>query len=144
MNPTVIVRVLHRLGEDLHSLGGRFFFRLLRRRGGRSVPLFIPGFGEIFHIDKPVTGATECFRGLTLTKAVDHKPVLPQPLRQTGEIAVGTNEAKSVELALVHEIHSVDHQRDVGSVLARGVVTLLMLQDRERLYRTVPSRKTAP
>jgi hypothetical protein len=46
-----------------------------------------------------------------------------------GEIAVGRHEAETVETTTMKQVHRVDHQRYVGSVLAGGVSELLLRDD---------------
>ena len=56
-----------------------------------------------------------------------NEPGLSNAKGETGEIAVGGDEAKAVEPTAVKEIHRVDDQRDIGGVLA--------LDERELLDR---------
>ncbi len=55
-------------------------------------------FNQIPDIDEPVAGTAKCFRGLALSETVDHQSILPQALRQPGEIAVRTDKAEAVQL----------------------------------------------
>ena len=65
-----------------------------------------------------------------------------QALREAREVAVARNETETVEPALVHQVHGVDHQRDIGRVLPRRVAALLVLQDSDELlggYDAIPT-----
>ena len=106
--------------------GGSFFAADGGVAAVLAVPFFFYRFNQILDIDEPVAGTAKCLRGLALAEAVDHQSILPQALRQPGEIAVRTDKTEAVQLAFVHQVHGINHKRDVGSVFAGCVVALLM------------------
>ena len=96
---------------------------------------------KVLQVDEPGARTAESFGRLALTEAVNDQPIFSEPLRQSREVTVGGHETEPVELAFRHQIHCIDYQRDVGSVLARGVAALLVLENGVRLHSPVPANE---
>src|SRR5665811_2140021 len=102
------------------------------REAGKTVY----GFGEP---KTPRSLVAERARRLRLTEPVYGLPRLPQPGGELGEVAVGGNQAETVQVPGVEEVHRVDDQRAIGGVLAGGVGELLQRLDRMGVDRFLPS-----
>ncbi len=50
---------------------------------------------------------------------------MPQLHRERGEVAVPGHDAKAVDLASVHALHRIDHERHIGGVFAGGMAEKL-------------------
>ena len=79
------------------------------------------GLGQqVLGVDEPAAGLAEALGCLLLAEAVDVGALLAQARGQPREVAVRRDQAEAVEPAAVQQVHGVDHQRDVGGVLARS------------------------
>jgi sucrose-phosphate synthase-like glycosyltransferase len=125
---------------DRHNLYGsvaypfddcRRLARWLKRRGclngigrvGRR------GRQQVLRIDETPTRLPETLRGLLLAEPIHIDALFANAGGKPGKVAVGRNETESVEPPAVQKVHCVDHQRDVGGVLARCIGKLLLWDD---------------
>ena len=76
---------------------------------------------------------------LLLAEAEDVDALLADAGGEPSEVAVGGDQAEAVEAAAVEQVHRVDHQRDVGGVLAGRVGELLLRDDRVLRQHVAPS-----
>src|SRR5690606_30995461 len=120
---------------------------LLRRR--LLLPAF-PGVVAVARVDVEVLGVDELVAGrdeglgrFLLAETVHGQALLADTRGQAGEVAVAGNDAETVEIARVHQVHRVDDQRAVGGVLAGGVVELLDRRDRVGEQAVLPAAKVA-
>jgi hypothetical protein len=67
----------------------------------------------------------EALWGLLLAEPVDIGALFPKTRGKACEVAVRRDKAETVQPAAVQKVHGVDHERDIGRVLARGVGTSL-------------------
>src|SRR5690606_18693096 len=80
--------------------------------------------------DETPASLAETLRCLQFTKAIDFDPLLSNTCSQSSEVTVRRNETKAIKPPRVQEIHGVDYQRDIGSVLTSRVGKLLLRNDR--------------
>ena len=110
------------------SLGGRPLF------GSRNL-----GLGQqVLGVDEPAARLPETLGRLLLAEAVDIGALFPQTRCKAREVAVRRDETEAVEPAAVQKVHGVDHQGDVGRVLASRVGELLVRIDRISLEDVGP------
>src|SRR5690606_16053696 len=69
-------------------------------------------------------------RAFSLAEAVHVDALLTNAGGEPGEVAVRGYQTEAVEAAAVQQVHRVDHEGDVGGVLAGGVRELLLRDDR--------------
>jgi hypothetical protein len=98
---------------------------------------------DVLHEDEPLAGLAERVRRLLLADPVDVEPLLADAAGQPGEIAVGTDQHEAVEAARMHQVHRVDHQRDVGGVLAHRIGGLMVRHDPELRLHAGPALHVA-
>ena len=84
---------------------------------------------EVFGVDEATTRLPEALRRFPLPEPVHVQSLLADAGCKPGEIAVGRDEAEPVKSPAVQEIHGIDHQGDVGRVLACRIGELLLGDD---------------
>jgi hypothetical protein len=96
---------------------------------GRHRSRWRRGRQQVFRIDETPARLPETLRGLLFAKAVHIDALFANAGSDPREVTVGRHEAESIESTAVQKIHCVDHQRDVGGVLARRIGKLLLRDD---------------
>ena len=92
-------------------------------------------------------GLAEAFRGGRAAEAENVQALFADAGGQAGEVGVAADEAEAVHVAGVQQVHGVDHQRDIGGVLARcphaGDSELLLRDQRVARQCLVPAGQPA-
>src|SRR5580700_11594485 len=91
-----------------------------RHEGDPAAPPRRPGGARICRGADPGSrrGQPKALRRLLFPEAEDIDALFPDARSEPREIAVGRDEAKPIETATMQKVHSVDHQCDVGRILA--------------------------
>ena len=89
-----------------------------------SSPLARP-VGDHGEVDELVAGVAQRLRRLVLPEHVDLLARLAQPVGEAGEVAVAGDQRERLDVAVVQQVHRVDHEREVGGVLAGRVGVLV-------------------
>lgn len=119
MKPFAIgIDALHGLGDQGDRLDHRAFggegaggaFAAGGGDDGGGGGGFRLGLGhDVFDQDKAVADLAQAFGGFGFTDANDLKPFFADTAGEPCEIAVGADQHKAIELALVQDVHRVDH-----------------------------------
>ena len=88
-----------------------------------------PESQQVLGVDKSPACLAETLRRLLLAETEYVDALLANTGREPGKIAVGGNQAETVEPAAVQQIHRVDDERDVRGILACRVGELLLGYD---------------
>jgi len=84
---------------------------------------------QVLGVDEAPACLPKALRRLVFAEAVDVHALLADAGREPREIAVRRHEAEAVEAPAVQQVHGIDHERDVGGVLARDIGELLLRND---------------
>lgn len=84
---------------------------------------------QVLSVDESTARLSETLWRFLFAKAEDVHAQFAYPSGQASKIAVGRYEAEAVEAPAVQQIHRIDHEGDVGGVLAGGVGELLLWDD---------------
>lgn len=106
------------VGKRLEGLGGQ----------GRILNCYCWTSKQILRVHEAAAGLPKALRRLLFPEAEDIDALFPDARSEPREIAVGRDEAKPIETATMQKVHSVDHQCDVGRILA-GRIRKLLLRD---------------
>src|ERR1700738_2763559 len=107
------------VGKRLEGLGGQ----------GRILNCYWWTSKQILRVHEVAAGLPKALRRLLFAEAEDIDALFPDARSEPREIAVGRDEAKPIETATMQKVHSVDHQCDVGRILAGRIRKLLLREN---------------
>lgn len=111
-------------GKSRNFLRGGFLDRRSCRRWFGGCGFFDRRIEDV-EIDELVAGSDERARGLSFSKTVDCDALFADAGRQSREVAVAGNDAKSGEAPGVKQVHGVDDHRAVRGILTGCICELL-------------------
>jgi hypothetical protein len=100
--------------------------------------LIIGVAAQVLRVDEPAAGLPEALRRLLLAEAEHVDALFADARGQPREVAVRRHQAEAVEPPAMQQVHRVDHQRDVGGILAGRIGELLLRHDRMSRQRIGP------
>ncbi|SOE06297.1 hypothetical protein SAMN05518800_6934 [Variovorax sp. YR752] len=92
-----------------------------------------------FEENKLIASSDEWFWRLALAKAIDHLPSFSHTRRQASEIAVARNDAETVHIARVKQVHRINDEGRVRGVLTLRIGELLDRLDRVAMQMRLPA-----
>lgn len=150
MSPSSIVDRLLKCGQDELSWEFLFWFCCLSNGLNWCNLWLIPGFwggairlryrvwAQDFSKYKLVTSIAKCLRRLLFTKAEDSKSLFTQSHCEASEIAVAGNQTEAIEFTRVEQVHRINDEGAVRSVLPSRIRKLLNRFDCVPLQHFLP------